>query len=75
MSNPVQELRRLLGIGASSETGEVVSVAKGVLVSTRSGTKRVSSSIPLKVGDSVLVSGGQVQGKVVHQDKLPAYYL
>lgn len=75
MSNPLDELRRLLVTGAVSETGEVVSVSGGVLVATRTGTKKVTSNVPLVVGDSVLISGGVVQGKVLHQDKLPTYYL
>lgn len=75
MSNPLAELKKLLGLGSVAETGDVVSVADGVMVATRSGTKRVVANIPLRVGDCVLVSNGQVQGKVVHQDKLNSYYL
>lgn len=76
MSNPIKELRKLLGHSPDDESGVVTSVTPtAVSVRCRSGVRQVTSSVPVAVGDSVLISNGNIHGKLQHQDDLRHYYL
>lgn len=75
MSHPLLELRRLIAPQSVPMTGSVVSVAGVITVSSPLGVSTVSSAIPVKVGDRVLVIGNVIQGKVQAQEELPQYYL
>lgn len=75
MSNPLQELKKLLSPQTVVETGTVLSVEGSIRVSTSGGVRVVTSSIPLHVGECVLIRGGSVQSKAKRQDELPTYYL
>lgn len=74
--NPLNELRRLLGSGPSDESGVVTAIGpSSVSVRTRSGVRQATSSLPVAVGDTVLIAGGSVVGKLQRQEDLRHYYL
>lgn len=75
MSNPLVELRKLLGASSKKETGTVIALTPSIIVSTREGTRTVTSGVAVAIGDCVLISGGVIEGKLRRQEEVPEYYL
>lgn len=78
MDHPIIALRRLLTGDTSGRAIGVVSSVQGNTAVVAFGKEKKavnSSSLALRVGDSVLVESGNVVHKVSHQDTLPVYHL
>ncbi len=78
MTQPLTELRQLLGRPTDRYTGEVVAIAGvNVSVSTPSGIRTVSNAggVAIKTGDRVVVVGGVVEGKTKAAGKIPVYII
>lgn len=74
--NPAADLLRLLGKQPPKESGVVSIVDEArIIVVLPSGPVPVTCPFPVAVGDSVLVHGGVIVGKVQHQKERPHYYL
>lgn len=74
--NPIQELKKLVRGGPAVTTGVIISVsADNIRVRTSRGVVVVPAQPGYKAGDSVLLRGGQVQGKVKSQAELPSYFV
>lgn len=71
----LSSLRRLLGQSPKDEVGVVTAIGAAIVVACPSGTRSVSSSVKVTVGDAVLIVGGSIQSVVQRQEHLPHYYL
>lgn len=76
MSNGVKELKKLFASRPDSFVARILSVdGSTVTMASGAGIRVVCSHVPVSQGDSVLVSGGVIQGRIKRQDELVEYHL
>ncbi|GMQ92474.1 MAG: hypothetical protein BMS9Abin11_1805 [Gammaproteobacteria bacterium] len=76
--NPLVELQKLLGSTIKSKIGVILSNdAKGLSVSTSSGTQYMSQSdaTSYKAGDKVQVQGQIVTGRIPSEEGIIVYHV
>lgn len=76
--NPLVELQKLLGSNNKSKIGVILSNdAKGLSVSTSSGTQYMSQSdaTSYKAGDKVQVQGQIVTGRIPSEEGIIVYHV